>query len=592
MNVLSFSSLGSGDDYTGDLPNNFLPVALPVIQGSLGRGTFVFYSGKNDGAITATGLLDRDLLKTLRENTQTAGGPERLFSFLGPRVATVKEQSLKPASRGPEALISGGADRPAADIGVIDTGIAFWNPSFGADLPAFYGMSFLSLEGEDPVLELGEVGIADIVQLSRDHGDAAVHRKLAHDYKESIWAGYNGQSLLTPDSFGHGTAIAALAGEYGGEGTRLFGLELPVIAVTDASGDVLQGVLAMAIRRLVHMMDPREKGDRRIVIVIPFAFLGGPHGQSNLIADQFSKAVAALSAQLSIEIIVPMGNHAEDQAHAIAILGQEERDTLQLRLMPDDHSSSTVELVFGAKTEGVTLVSPLGDEATTELANGVQTLRRGAEVIGAMWTRDIGNGFRRARLCFAPTAGSDEITCEAGLWTLNFTGEGEVKAWILRDDFQLRGAGLLPRRQARFEDPHYPQFKPHDIYEPAQDHDLSTVRRDGSGSVLASSAIYAGQADASTDKPQPSIKAVAAEWAVAKESDMGGPAPYSGRLHGVSSSAVVVDTPRPGAGHLAVANGTQRKFRVSGTSAAAAIKAGEEASFKEGALDPVFADII
>jgi len=573
VSVLSFVPLGSGEDFSGNLPNNFLPVALPVVQGALGRGSFTVYSGNAGGGITARGLKDDKLLDALKQHQSTAMPKEGAYSFLGPRVRIAEDQTLDAARRSKrEAQTPGG--RSAADIGIIDTGFAFWNPSFGNTLPAFSGMGFFSLGKEDPLSVLDENEIAQVAQLAREHGDAAVHRKLAQDHDECIWAGQDGQSLLSPDSFSHGTAMAALAGKYGGKGTRLFGIELPSIAVTDPSGDVLQGILAAAIQRMVQMIDPEGVGDRRIVIAIPFAFLGGPHGQKNLITDQFSEAVVALSSQLGIEIVVPMGNHGEDQAHAVAVLGHDKLDALRLRLMPDDYSSSTVELVFEANTQGLMLTSPSGTKAFIEFSTGVHKLNRDHQVIGAIWTRDIGNGLRRARLSFAQTAGGDGIICDAGLWTLEFAGEGRVEAWVLRDDFQLRGPEVLPRRQARFEDPYYPPFKPQDIHELAQDHALSTVRRDGSGSVLASSAIYAGAESA--DNATPSITAVSARWAVNAK---GGMSPYSGRLQGVPSDAVLVDTPRPGGGHLTIANGTHRKFKFSGTSAAAAIKAGEKASF-------------
>ena len=567
MPTLQATPLAHDGEFGANLPDNFLPVALPVIQGTAIAGVYPLYRGAGMGRLTTQVIAADALLDTLGAAPQSDGP-----AFLGPHVATATQLSLDPASSVNIAARIKEKGKPAnADIGIIDTGFAFWNPMFGTNLPAFAAMGFFGLatSADDPVATLDAAAMAEISECAREQGDAAAHRALAKSYPESVWAGRNGQSLISPDGFSHGTAMAGLSGAYAGDNTRLFGLELPAVAVTDSSGDILQGILVMAMRRLVEMILAASKTKRRIIIVIPFAFLGGPHTQDDRPSSQIAETITALSDELGVEIVVPMGNHAEDQAHAKARHGEGGMDKLNLRLPADDTSASTVELVMIGNAPTLHLTDPAGNIAEILLESGVQTLSQGNQIIGAVWTVPLGDsGMMRTRLTFGPTNAAIGHPDAAGLWVLAFKGIGAVDAWILRDEQTLRTAQTMGYRQARFEDENYVRFQPDNIHNPAPDAPKSTVRRAGSGSVLAHAVLAAGRANA---------VAVGATWAPHAPSSFGGLSSYSGRLDGQSETRVLVDSPRPGDGHLTIANATKRLFRVSGTSAAAAIEAGRRA---------------
>lgn len=568
-------SVAADPRWEGNLPINFLPAALPVLQGQT-QGLVPVYLKPEGGGISRVRIAASDLAAGLAAMAPSFG----LTPFIGPidTHAPAAEGNIgviEPLVSPPEPSENTGrrGGQGVTHIGVIDTGFAFWNKRFAGD-QNFTAIGYLPMDrafAEGDILAQGD--LAALAARAENEGELVLFSELGRLFPQSLWAGTQGAPLLTPDRFSHGTSMAALAAEGRQMGAGLFGLELPQLAVTDSSGDILQGVLSLAIHAMINMVlgqtAPGRLGNKdKLVIVLPFAFLGGPHGVGHGLAGQIEAVIDDLPQRLrdDIKIVVPMGNHREDRAHG---LSNAQTGPLNLRLLPDDHSSNSVELVFaGAPT--LTLRSPRGEEVDINLHPGVHLLKFGQDVIGALWCAGPGaGGLARARLTFAPTASRDSADrlCSAGLWRLAFDSTDDVKAWILRDQRFFFGPGAMPYRQARFEDGDYVQKI--NVHQVPADEPNSSVRRAGTASVLA--AAGAGQ---------PALVAATAEWSHNITAVTGAPAPYAGVFDGdpaaglggpVQLETALVDTPRPYGGRQVVGNGTGRLFRVSGTSVAAAM---------------------
>lgn len=535
----------------GTLPTNFLPAALPVLQGQM-ETPFTLCQTATDGSLTTLLIAADQLLSSLDEVAEDA------FLLSG---------AQHTRASAPETQEQDGNADSGPTIGIMDSGIAFWNPRFGTDHLQFSALGFLSLGG---VTTLGKAEIAALSDLAREQGAPAVQTKMAQDHPQSVWGGEGHSRLIPPDGTSHGTAMSALAAQDAQSGTKLIGLELPAVAVTDSTGDTLRSILPFAIRSLISMA-----GDQSgpLVIVLPFAFLGGPRGASGALTHVLDSLPASKRDKLTI--VVPTGNHREDQAHAVL---SEATGPLQMRMMPDDHSSNTVELLIEGASPTLALSNPNGATAKMSVQPGVQVLELDNVVIGAIWTSQTDTGSLksyRSRLTLAPTASraADAILCPAGLWSLHAAGADDVRAWILRDDNILQARGAPTKRQAQFEDAQYTRYYAGAVFEAPADLPDSTIKRQGTASVLAVDSVHA-----------PEVIAVTAKWRPNHVGTGGGDAPYAGLMANPTED-VIVDMPGPYAGQRTSSNGSKRLSRVSGTSAAVAIY-GAALSRKAATSDP------
>jgi len=405
-------------------------------------------------------------------------------------------------------------------------------------------------------------------------GDLQNRAELGQIFSDSVHAPYrNGPPLLSPAAFAHGTAMAALAARTAGPEAPLFGLELPMDVVADASGETLMGLLELAVHGMVRMIcdSGPEFANRPIVILLSFAFLGGPHDGARPIHKALDRALAGYQAQgIDVRLVVPMGNHLNDRAHARIPKGAAD-PALTWRLMPDDHSSNSVELVHRDATPTLALTPPGGQRIMRpDDPSELHLLTSGDQVIGASWTRDLGNGWHGTRLSLAPTAPTTAFNgiADAGPWRIELHSNDEVQAWILRDDTVVGSRRMPPRRQAVFDDPNYraeAAFGQRGIDDTA--HPDSKVRRLGTASVLAT-----GTSDR--------VIAVASHWSPRwplDPDDGSKRSHYSGgHLPNNDTHAPVleiVDSTRANEGELVIANGSWRMLWVYHTHVATVLHA-------------------
>jgi hypothetical protein len=221
-------------------------------------------------------------------------------------------------------------------------------------------------------------------------------------------------------------------------------------------------------------------------------------------------------------------------------------------------------------------------------------LKRDGGIIGAVWTAER-SGWMRTRITLAPTAqrAGRLPLAPAGAWRLSLDEGAGLNAWILRDDATLASRALPPRRQSFFDDPAYRPM--HGRVDPVTDDEgpsPAVVRRRGTASLLATGVV---------SSPTAGIEAVGAQWS--RDGTVWLPAVYSGRYRDPSSGVAAfpeptmkpVDRSRPMDGWAAAhehggrARGAagNRRFAVSGTSVAAALRARDlanEPPVDEGAL--------
>jgi hypothetical protein len=560
-----------------DLPTidrfeNFLPAALPALQHRCGCAFLpvIATGGGPTMKISAADVLKPDTLRHLCESTADtlAFGP----ACAQPR--TIPMPSWKPhsASRNPDRAV----------IGLIDTGIAFWNPRFVVNgTPQFAGMAYLDLDGEPEPLTRTE--IAELCAKARgSDGDQRVRDILADRFPQSIHGKQCGTpGLLQPDEMSHGTAMADLAGRFDpakpDAAPTLYGLELPQEVLLDSSGGSLEVVLIPAIKALVAMIEaaPSMTDRTDIVICLPFGFPGGPQDGSRA-SVRALRALMEDSAFAHVHLVLPMGNHLQHRCHARLpdLEPQTDSESLTWFLEPFDRSANTLDLFYRGAPPLLTLTAPDGRTAAHPFAYApLATLSDGDAVVGAAWNRaaETADGWSRIRLTLGPTAAAEPKAdvAQSGGWSIRLRAPGspvkDLNAWILRDDWPGRGARAQNHLQSRFVDPAYVAAGPFGIAPPDDSAGKSLIRRAGTASVL-------------TTAKAERIVCVGATARI----HAGGPlqpAAYSGQPYdGAPTDYELVDDPAPSAGTPALGNGGPGLFAVSGTSVAAALRAGSIAA--------------
>lgn len=525
-----------------------------------------------DGALALLRLDLDELVKpdVLRPQTEVFARTDVTPVFLGPRIPQgATDAVILPL---PEPRDDGAERAPGpAEIGIVDAGIAFWNPAFGESFATFGTLTpgtGTSLLSELPASRIDAMR----VQGHDRAGDRKNRAELASRFPESVYAPQPGRApALGPDARAHGTAMSDLVHRTV-PGARLHGLELPISVLRDATGGALRGLLDAALRAVV-LLAARQRADRRpfrMVVLLAYGFPGGPQDgpEPEVLARLRGTLAAFAGLGIEVDVVLPMGNHLQDQAYAR--LPVADGDTtglrrLDWRLLSDDHSANTVELVHGGGVPALTLRAPDGATATRTADMPFAILCRNGRPIGALLTTPLPDGRARTRITLAATAARDTIAARTppGRWRLELAEGGDLRAWVLRDDSGFEDDRSAPYRRSWFEDPHYRARDERGL--PGRDdtlHPESAVRRAGSVSLLALSSDGAAHP-------------VAAGWRMPDGTVTG--AVYSGLYppgHPRQPETVVIETPGPFAGHPALGNGSARPFRVSGTSVAAALHVG------------------
>ncbi len=573
--TLAFSAL--------DLPaldrcENFLPCALPALQGRCGQ-TYLPVIAAADKSITKIDARDVTNPDVLQKLTTEASGS---FAF-GPACGESRPITI-PDWRPHDLTQATGS----AVIGLIDTGMAFWNRRFVIEgRPQFSGMAFLDLNGTAETLSQTEIG-ALCADADRPGGDEWIRNYLGQRFPQSIYGLRCGRAgLLQPGEMSHGTAIADIAGRFdpGRPGTApaLFGLELPQEVLLDSSGGSLEVMIETAIRMLVAMIEtsPGVTDATSIVICLPFGFPGGPHDGSRDSARAL-RGMMTDSAFAHVHLVLPTGNHLQHRCHARLPkdLGSgTESPPLGWFLEPMDRSANTLDIYYRGAPPVLKLTAPDGRSATHPFADAqFARLLDGDAVIGGAWKRKVETpeGWSRLRVTLGATAALEPslAVTPSGCWTVELHAPDaeirDVNFWLLRDDWPGRGAAAQQYLQSCLVDPTYASTGPYGVELVDDSAGDSLIRRAGTASVLTT---------AIADR----IVSVGARERIFADGETR-PAGYSGLPYdGVEREYEVVDDPAPRAGTPAIGNGSPELFRVSGTSVAAALRASRIAAQINGA---------
>ncbi|HGG06853.1 MAG TPA: hypothetical protein ENK28_15445 [Aliiroseovarius sp.] len=538
----------------GNLPENFVPVALPYLQRATAQNRMLIT--EKNGEITATIIEGNSISEPGLKVFADDGG----IAYFGP-----------PTGNGDVSLPEGGAARLTTPdpyrptIAVIDTGLAFWNPEFGEQVKQ---ITFLG-EKNDVLGVLDKDDLERRIKLIKNPSDVSdLFRTLAHAYPASIYA-----HGLHPDSFSHGTAMANLASRT--NLNPIFGVELPATALFDRTGETLTGVLLaavqVAIRGFLAWIGPNDLSLYPLRIVLSYGFTGGPHDGEHAAAQALKRVLDKVrkdNPKLDVTLFLPVGNALQDKIYAeLGNVMQGEKKGMAWFIPPDDFSQNTIELL--CKGEGLPellVTSPSGEKAKTSDQNNIGNLVLDDNLIGNVELKRNAGGWWRFRLTLAPTAlGTGYLNAAPyGQWQVEVVGKNgpvtDIHAWILRDDHPDLKDPAGPQRQSWFFDPAYKEKGLDGAWILDDMNSTSRIKRAGTASVLSTapaSGIHVVQALHSTG--QGFIRS----WYSAL--------PMPGNM---VTDQEVVDRGWPANGTSVLGNGTARQFQVSGTSVAAALRAG------------------
>lgn len=584
------------------VPSNLLPTALPdllMVHDTAGlaapEGNLTAFFHKTQGQTPSGGLafgalemqgaalFDEGALKTRLE---ALGADLARPVVFGPRGAGGDSTPVREVKM-PEAPSSGGAVATTPQIGIIDAGIAFWNPAFGGRFASFGGLCPEPGAGElHRTLSRDE--LQDMtVRGSTRAGDQQNRAALAQRLPGSVFDREDDERPLFPaDGFAHGTAMTELVLSEAPETAQLHGLELPKSVLRDLSGGQMRAVIDAALRAVVlqaaeTMAEASNRAPFRMVVLLAFGYMGGPHDPAISEHEMFTtlrQTFEEFAKQgIEIELVVPMGNHLQHKLFADLHGGR----ALGWRLLPDDYSANTLELIHGSAQATLQVTGPDGQELSLDLqAEGLRQLVLSGVPVGAVWTQALSKpGWMRTRLCLAPTASHKRGAPVApfGSWSVSVPKAQSAQVWVLRDETGFEADPRRPARGSWLEDAAYPDRNAIGMppVQDAIDYD-GLVRRAGTASLLS----------AFNDAR---VITVGAQWKRASDGAQF-PAPYSGAsLNGVPPKlslclgAGVTDAQRPIGpfGQRAVlGNGSDIRFRAAGTSLTAALAAGQRAVYQ------------
>jgi hypothetical protein len=585
--TLEFESLAENATH---LPENYLPTALPLLLADASLAGFYPLIPANTAEPLSKTETETETAQISAVSGEILASPECLEDFLAGTYPQIKRY-IGPPMRSANNRELGKINSQNLIVPnyvdvtiIIDAGFAFWNPQFAvaANKNCFEDIGFLAFDSGDimgPTVQfLGAQEINTLTKMNRAQGhDTEVIAALGTRFPESVFGVHpDAGRLYTADGFNHGTAMADLvSGGHTNTPPKLFAIELPATVLLDANGETLQAVLSLAIHEaLVRVFNWAARDDKlftpQIKIVLPYAFLGGPHDGKHPVVQNIDQYANALnSSKISLQFFIPKGNHQQDQLYAELgkICAQSKSAKLQWFIQPDDYASNTVEITFkGEPCQALHVTAPDGRKASTHLGDGVLSVLTidGTQKIGAVWSRSINDGQTRVRLSLGAPVLPNQTGPRppTGNWSIQLESlAGEMKniqLWVLREDGTRLTRRSYPSRQSYFNDPVYQRKAASGGFSKV-DVAGSKIRRKGTVSVLATST-------------NTNVKNAGAQEKLAGNPET---AWYSGRRknHQSSDVDVLVDDGWSSRGYAALVNGSARKKRVSGTSVSVAVAA-------------------
>jgi hypothetical protein len=562
------------------LPYNLLPAALGEIAIPQGRTNRVIFQLPNTGNAGDLGLNYHIV------GAKTLGDPVALEDFL--RTRELSDDNFERCLLGPPIELDEtardaprrlnfseirpiNADAYEKAAVIIDIGIAFWNKRFrvGETGPCrFKEMRFLSFETAGAMTSLPTTGADSIKSLcdlyDGPSGQDAVIARLGSLFPGSY---FGPGGWARSESQWHGTATADLmAGLTEPDtDTALYGIEVPMSVLKDADGDSLTTVLPLMLKTALEMT--KNFGSKPTIIVIPWGFSAGLQDGTHPAAVAMQTFLQAATGR-NIKLLVPSGNQLQDRCCAhLTPSASATANAATWRMPADDFSKNSVELfVTPPEPQDVAVAQIIRITAPSRpvLEIGIKQnqffrILRDGQPIGILMRFGDMQSARRLRLSFFATGwgSARQLPTPAGDWLISAAPDHDVRLWILRDDRNRFQDGPYPRRPSSFVDPAY-QEKDNNGAFLLDDNPGSSVLRSGTVSVLATTP--------SAVQVQANEKLVG----VAQRQ-----AWYSGRRQDGRAITVtaVVDQDRQSGGVMAAADGTSRRMRISGTSAAVAIHA-------------------
>jgi len=501
---------------------------------------------------------------------------------LGPNIKAAEPKAAPVQLAKPIAPTTTASDAET-EIGIIDAGITFWNRAFfdGQGNNRFVSLGALSLHKTGT--RTPPLTHAQINAYAR-RSDRENRAELKQLFPASVYGEEASRPLSTPDGLAHGTSMAELVLSTAPDDTPLNGLEMPVSVLRDLTGGQMAAVMGVALRALINQVIDRRGAEGkdapfRLIVLMAFAFTGGPLDGSAGILTELDVVLNDIKAKgYDVELVLPIGNHLQDQLHAQ--LGAE--DEIGWRILPEDFSTNTVEIIHSGEPGSLLIAAPADEFIPLPDGPGLYRIVMGKSAIGAVWSRDIGNGRINTRVALAPTGKRIKSGPIApfGMWRLQ-TLQNDTKMWILRDETGFEADPFMPARRSWFEDPLY---RPKDSFGMPGLDDRPTkpsghtprIRRIGTGSVLASST-------------NPSVTVVTSLEADGSNAFYAGRLPANSRApEGVSHDTAIPPGKAqerkpigPFVGRAVLGNATADRFRAQGTSMAAALHTGERAAPKK-----------
>ena len=587
------------------LPHNYLPAAFSAISGDPSARNRLLFLLPAPGENRFSPRYTRIDVKTLADPLLTAqfirtldgvpNPPGEVKIFLGPEVDPAPVQQV-PLVNALNTINTSPlqADMEGFDVAVviIDAGIAFWNRRFRTPAgPRFQEVRFLDFERAD--LGLGTANLLDANQIyglchqADAEGSAQVMEVLGQKFPNSFY-GKAGASDV--DGIWHGTAVADLAAgsEPGAAGemdrVAMFGIELPASLLREADGDALTAVLTILVDQVLEIT--KDIGGKQLIVALPFGFVGGPQDGMHPAAKTIDDILANHPARAGrLTFLVSAGNHLQDRCRARLPEAQAGVPVLSVdwQIAPDDFSTNQIEILIDnvdpADGRASLRIAPPGPAAMQAIglkAGQYQWITLDGAIVG-MLLRHANVAMpppptelrARLRLCLGPTGYRPGGVTPAphGRWRLSTLSVQPVDLWVLRDDRDPVADEAFPRRMSWLDDPLYEDTDQNGAPE-LLNHPGSLVLRSGTLSVLATAPLVrAVQADEQLGVG-PKTKAF-----------------YSGSpdlaatalARALADTGMLVDDGTPVRGVIAAANGTERRVRFSGTSAAVGLAAHDEA---------------
>lgn len=230
--------------------------------------------------------------------------------------------------------------------------------------------------------------------------------------------------------------------------------------------------LAFVVRR-TQQIEAATSTRLPIVVNLSFGWYSGPHDGSSLLELAIDNLVQARKHVAPMCVILPAGNSRLERCHTRTRLNPQgqpgDSETLHWRLLPDDRTSSRMELWLGTAADLVNLsvTDPGGTTLGTFAPGHFGPLSLNGRTIGWIDYKTLvgGNGKRGIRLHLARTAPIEALDTSVplappGVWTLGVANATsavvDFDAWIDRDGGLL--GWPIVGRQSHFDDARYERF--------------------------------------------------------------------------------------------------------------------------------------